>query len=318
MVVSNFQHYTMVKTVAVTGATGFIGSVLVAKLAISGWKVRALTRRHVFSQKNNLTIEWIHGDLDCDDVLHELVSGVEAVIHCAGATKGKSWRDFYQANVIGTRNILRAAANSASCSRFLYISSLAAREPSLSWYAQSKFEAEEQTSNFSEKLAATIYRPAAVYGPGDKAMSPFFKSMRYGILPVPGNSDNRFGLIYVDDLVAAIYCWLEAKRPMKDIYPIDDGTLDGYDYLSIATIAQHVLGKPVRCFQIPASSMYTLANFNLWLARFLHYAPMLTPGKVRELQHPDWTCDISSLRKELVDWYPSNKLEVVLSDLVGI
>ncbi|MXS86197.1 NAD-dependent epimerase/dehydratase family protein [Nitrosomonas sp. HPC101] len=304
----------MVRTVAVTGATGFIGRVLVAKLAASGWRVRALARR-VSSQEDNPFIEWISGDLGCSGALCNLVSGTEAVIHCAGAIRGKSWADFYQTNVIGTSNILQAASDTASCSRFLHISSLAAREPLLSWYARSKFEAEEQVSRFTQ-LASVIYRPAAVYGPGDKAMLPFFQSMRYGILPVPGNPGNRFGLIHVDDLVAAICCWLETDHPMIGTYAIDDGTSGGYDYTSIAMLAQQVLEKPVRCFRIPASSMRMLARLNLWSARLLNYAPMLTPGKVMELEYPDWTCDVSFLRKELVDWYPTIKLQTALPSLV--
>ena len=305
----------MVRTVAVTGATGFIGRILIAKLVESGWKIRALARC-TSSQKDSPFIEWISGDLSCCNALRDLVSGAEAVIHCAGVVKGKSWSDFYQTNVIGTKNILRAASDSISCSRFLHISSLAAREPLLSWYARSKFEAEEQIPRFSGRLASVIYRPAAVYGPGDKAMLPFFRSMRYGILPVPGDPDNRFGLIHVDDLVAAIYYWLETTRPMGGIYAIDDGTSDGYNYTSIAMIAQQALGKPVRCFQIPASSICMLARFNLWLAHLLNYTPMLTPGKVMELQHSDWTCDISFLRKELVGWHPAIKLQTALPSLV--
>jgi len=305
----------MGRTVAVTGATGFIGRTLVAKLVASGWKVRALARR-VPLQKNDPLMEWISGDLSHSDTLHSLVSGAEAVIHCAGAIRGRSWSDFYQTNVIGTRNILRAASSSISCLRFLHISSLAAREPILSWYARSKFEAEEQIPRFSGQLESVIYRPVAVYGLGDKAMLPFFRSMRYGILPVPGDPKNRFGLIHVDDLVAAIHCWLESTCPASGIYTIDDGTAGGYDFSSIAMLAQQVLGRSVRCFQIPVSSMQILANFNLWLAQFLNYSPILTPGKVMELQHPDWTCDVSFLRRSLTDWRPTIKLEEALPSLV--
>jgi len=261
-------------------------------------------------------VEWVYGDLSRDGVLRDLVSGTEAVIHCAGAIRGKSWDDFFQANVIGTKNILRAASDSSSCSRFLFISSLAAREFQLSWYARSKYEAEQLIPEFSGKLASTVFRPAAVYGPGDKAMQPFFRAMGYGILPVPGNAGNRFGLIHVDDVVAAIYGWLEAGRPVSGVYEIDDGTPGGYDYTSIAAIAEQVLNKPVRCFQIPLSGIRVLSCFNLWLARFLNYAPILTPGKVSEFRHPDWTCDISSLKKELAGWSPAIKLQTALPLLV--
>ncbi|MCE7916066.1 NAD(P)-dependent oxidoreductase [Nitrosomonas europaea] len=304
----------MFRTVALTGATGFIGRVLIAKLAASGWKVRALARRVPFRQDLPL-VEWICGDMNCDSVLCDLVSGTEAVIHCAGAIRGKSWDDFSRTNVTGTRNILRAASGAPSCSRFLFISSLAAREPHLSWYARSKFEAEQLIPGFSG-LASTVFRPAAVYGLGDKAMQPFFQAMRYGILPVPGDPGNRFGLIHVDDMVAAIHNWLEAGQPVKGTYEIDDGTSGGYDYTSIAALAEQVLSRPVHCLQIPLGGIRMLARFNLWLAHLLNYAPILTPGKVMEFQHPDWTCDISSLKRELAGWSPVTKLETVLPLLV--
>ena len=303
----------MSKTVALTGATGFIGRVLIAKLVASGWKVRALARQ-ISSEQDSPLVEWIYGDLGCDSALYDLVSDTEAVIHCAGAIRGKSWDDFSRTNVTGTRNILRAASGAASCSRFLFISSLAAREPHLSWYTRSKFEAEKLIPTFSG-LASAIFRPAAVYGLGDKAMQPFFQAMRYGILPVPGDIGNRFGLIHVDDMVAAIHNWLEAGQPVIGTYEIDDGT-GGYDYTSIALLAEQVLGRSVYCCQIPLSAIRMLAHFNLWLAHFLNYAPILTPGKVLELQHPDWTCDISSLKKALLGWSPVTKLETMLPMLV--
>lgn len=301
----------MNKTVALTGATGFIGHVLVARLVASGWKIRALARE-IPSDRAFSEVEWIPGELSCDSALSALVSGAEAVIHCAGAIRGESQDAFFHTNVVGTKNLLQAASGSSSCSRFLYISSLAAREPHLSWYARSKFEAEQLIPEFSGRLATAIFRPAAVYGPGDKAMQPFFQAMRYGVLPVPGNSNNRFGMVHVDDMVAAVHAWLEAKQPVKGTYELDDGTPGGYDYVSIAAIAEQVLGRPVYCFSIPLGAIHTVARFNLWLAHLLNYPPILTPGKVKEFQHPDWTCDISLLEKELAGWSPVTKLQTAL------
>jgi nucleoside-diphosphate-sugar epimerase len=305
----------MVQTVAVTGATGFIGRALLNRLTVSGWGVRALTRR-ASPKMDYSSVKWIPGDLDDTRALRHMVEGAEVVIHCAGAVKGKSWDDFFHTNVIGTKNILQAISEIGSCPKFLYISSLAAREPQLSWYAQSKFEAEQLISKFSERLTAAVFRPAAVYGPGDKAMKPLFRLMRYGVLPALGAPDNRFGLIHVDDLVTAVSCWLDAEHSITGTYEIDDGTPEGYDYVSIAAIAQGVLGKPVRCFRIPCTGIRLFAHCNIWLAHLFNYAPMLTPGKVRELQHPDWTCDISSLKRELSDWHPAIGFHAALPALV--
>jgi len=77
--------------VAVTGATGFIGSILLRSLIEKGWKVRALTRRY---QSGDEAIQWIKGDLDDLAALQALVKGASAVVHCAGQVRGDSLESF--------------------------------------------------------------------------------------------------------------------------------------------------------------------------------------------------------------------------------
>ena len=125
----------MPESVAVTGATGFIGGALVRALIKEGWNVRALTRR---PRPDDESMQWIEGDLDNPDALRNLVKDVSAVVHCAGQVRGKSLEDFVHTNVEGTANLVRASMQQNLPPRFLFISSLAARQPELSWYATSK------------------------------------------------------------------------------------------------------------------------------------------------------------------------------------
>lgn len=305
----------MTRLVAVTGATGFIGQQLLKQLVGKGWKVRALTRQSSVPFSHS-AVEWIVGDLSCIEKLKNLVASADAVIHCAGAVKGNSWNSFLSSNVVGTKHILQAITKTNSCSRLLYISSLAARQPQLSWYAKSKYDAEQLLSMVDDRLAVTIFRPAAVYGPGDKALTPLLQAMRYGVLPVLSPATNRFGLVHVNDLVEAVLCWLDSGPPISGVYEIDDGTPGGYDYAMIASIAEQVLKRKVRHVRIPLKGLSSLAKLNLWLASVLGYAPMLTPGKVQELQYPDWTCDITALQKVLQNWYPEIQLDIALPVLI--
>ena len=112
--------------VAVTGATGFIGHVLLKSLIGKGWKVKALTR---FPQTSDKAVQWIEGDLDNPDALGHLVKDTFAVIHCAGQVRGSSFQEFIHTNVTGTRNLVQASLEQEPPSRFLFISSLAARQP---------------------------------------------------------------------------------------------------------------------------------------------------------------------------------------------
>ncbi len=296
-------------SVAVTGATGFIGQLLVRALIKDGWKVRALTRTPRISDEFT---QWITGDLDDSIALQHLVKDVSAVIHCAGVVRGSSLKEFTHTNVEGTSNLVRASVQQNPPPRFLLISSLAAREPNLSWYANSKHIAEQIVVDNSGGMPWTVFRPTAVYGPGDKEMSPLFRATRYGILPMVGSKISRYSLIHVSDLVSAILCWLVTNSQVQGIYELDDGVQGGYDCNSIASIAQDVWRRPVRCLFIPVSLVLLFANINLCLARILRYAPMLTPGKVREIRHPDWVCDISPLIQVLPSWQPCVRLRDAL------
>ncbi len=304
----------MREPVAVTGATGFIGYRLAHQLASEGWQVKALTRKKKADTES--TIEWIHGDLDNQSALNALTQNVSSIVHCAGSVRGRSFEEFVRTNVTGTKNLLDAATRQNKIPRFLHISSLAAKHPELSWYAESKRLAEHQVIHHSTHLSWTIFRPTAVYGPGDKELKPLFKATRKGILPVVGQLNNRFGLIHVDDLVNAIRLWLNSKTPCNDIFELDDGTPDGYSFETLAELAQEVWKKPVRCIMIPHALIKATALLNLGMAQLFNYSPMLTPGKVKELQYHDWVCDNTSLIRALPGWRPGMRLRETLPSIV--
>ena len=290
--------------VAVTGATGFIGSNLIPGLIAAGYSVRALTRR---TRTNTTNLEWITGTLEEIPALEQLVTGADAVIHCAGRVRGASLNDFLNTNLTGTINLLQVLKNSTAMPRFLLVSSLAAREPQLSWYADSKARAERYLIDNAQSMKWTIFRPTAVYGPGDREMAPLFAATRIGLLPLTGVRSARFGLLYVEDFVEAVICWLKSKDPAQGIYELDDGTPGGYDHDTVKQIASRVWGRPVFSVPVSGALIATVAAVNLRLAQTLGYSPMLTPGKVRELQHTNWVCDTRPLT-EAFGWQPQTRL----------
>lgn len=304
----------MPKLVAVTGATGFIGSVLVQEFIREGWSVRALTRTNRPYLKKE--IQWIHGDLDNLSALDQLVKDATAVIHCAASVRGSSFEDFSQVNIKGTENILSVLPSRKPYPRFLLVSSLAARQPDLSWYARSKYLSEQKLINFSDELQWLILRPTAVYGPGDKELKPLFSAMYRGFLPVVGSINNRVGLLHVSDLVAAILAWLAAENNVNGIFELDDGMPHGYSYQQLANLAEQRWKRPVRCVTIPNGLIRCIACSNLMLSRIFRYSPMLTPGKVNELQHSNWVCDNTPLMQALPVWKPKIRLQDVLTEMV--
>lgn len=291
----------MAGTVALTGTTGFIGTHLVTAFTESGWTVRALVRRPPPFEHPAVT--WVSGDLDDRRALRALVEGADAVVHCAGRVRGSSRDQFERTNAEGTANVVCAASCQRPWPRFLLLSSLAARRPELSWYAASKRRAEEQVVGHADAMPWAILRPTAVYGPGDREMMGLFRAMYRGFLPVPGSRGARVTLLHVTDLTEAVLRWAEAQRPVWGVYEVHDGRPEGYGWRDLTAIAEQAWQRPVRRLPLPGVLLQGAAWANLGLARLLGYDPMLTPGKVRELGHPDWRCDNAPL-SEALGWSP--------------
>ena len=291
-------------TLAVTGATGFIGSVLLKLLASQGFQLRALYRpSSTPSPDQTDSVQWLAGDLEDTDSLRTLVAGVDAIIHCAGTVRGSALEHFNEANVAGVTHLAEVATE-LKVPRFLLISSLAAREPSLSDYAMSKKMGEDALLKYQDNLSCDILRPPAVYGPGDREMRPLLQLINRGLVPVIGAKKGRFSLLYVDDLADAVSCLLRSESAHKSrCFELHDGHPDGYTWLQIAAIAGHLNGKTPYRLTIPRPLLQMIALFNLYLSNLLGYSPMLTPGKVREIFHPNWVCDNTTITRE-VGWRP--------------
>ena len=76
------------KLVALTGATGFIGTALIKQLNLAGWHVRALYRpKSGRLPVNSKNLTWLAGELSDMASLNTLITGADAVIHCAGAVR---------------------------------------------------------------------------------------------------------------------------------------------------------------------------------------------------------------------------------------
>lgn len=304
---------------ALTGATGFVGTKLLLHLTGAGWRVRALYRARSGRIPASLPgVEWLTGDLEDDAALSVLVAGVHAVIHCAGAVRGASRADFDRVNEEGARRVARAAARQPQLPRFLLISSLAARAPELSHYAGSKSRGEYAVKDAAENLRWTVLRPPAVFGPGDRELLPLFRCMAGGFAPLPAGPGRRFSLIYIDDLATAVVRWLAADAGFGQTFELDDGRAGGYDWDSVLEIAGRVLrgGGTVRRVPIPIPLLNLAAHANLATARLLGYAPMLTPGKVREITHADWVCDNNNFMRA-TGWHPAFGLDQGLACTFG-
>ena len=295
----------MIDTIAITGATGFVGAVLTRRLAATGRKIRALIRPTSNHKRPvDIDVKWIEGDLGDSESLRRLVHGADAVVHCAGAVRGATRAQFNRVNVDGTACLVKSAVEQHPTPSFLLISSLAARESHLSPYAASKRAGEKVLVEKSDKLFWTVLRPSAIYGPGDRELMPVFHWMKRGIAPILGSGNGRFSLLYVEDLAEAIVKWLDRKCNPGCIYELHDGQPGGYSWHDVIDTVAHLRqGNSVIAVKIPLVVAKLVSMLNLVTARVIGYAPMLTPGKVRELSHSNWVCDNTALNTA-IGWTP--------------
>lgn len=260
---------------AITGGTGFVGGRLVEVAIAAGHQVLALTRR---PQPERHGVTWAAGALDDPVSLTRLVERADAVIHVAGVVNARDRAAFAAGNIDGTRAIVAAASNK----RFIHVSSLAAREPSLSNYGWSKAEAERVVE--TSDTAWTIIRPPAIYGPGDLDQFDVFRMAKLGIalLPPPG----RLSLIAVDDLAQLLLALAEDGEPGR-MYEVDDGS-DGYTHADYA----RMIGASMERYILPLPLPRPLLALGARIDRRLRGPrAKLTPDRVAYLSHPDWTID---------------------------
>jgi nucleoside-diphosphate-sugar epimerase len=267
--------------IALTGATGFVGRPVCRLLNERGHEVSVLAR-NPDRLENAGASRVVAGDLFNKMALAELVSGADAVLHLAGAIKARGQEGFFAINRDGTVNLVRAAVE-GGVKRFVHVSSLAAREPHLSAYGASKQAAEQAVA--AAEMKALIVRPPVVYGPGDEATLPLLRELMRSVAIIPGNSDQRFSLIHVDDLAVALCDAVESER--TGLVEIDDLS-GGHGWDDLLAITRHVFGTPKNSIFVPFgfASLAGMAA-DVWAAVSGH-AQMVSQGKMRELYHPDW------------------------------
>jgi nucleoside-diphosphate-sugar epimerase len=217
--------------VVVTGASGFIGSALVAHLAARGVDVSRPPR----------------------ELAADVFAGHDAVVHLANvAHTAADAALLRQVNVEGTRRVAELAV-AQGVRRLVYLSSAKAAEPQ-DPYGEAKLAAERQLFEIAarSRLELAVLRPPLVYGPRVKAN---FLALMRAIArgwPLPlASIRNRRSLVYVGNLADAIRGCLEGPALAAQAYAVCDGAPVSTPQLCRTLGA--ALGRPARLFPFPPS-----------------------------------------------------------------
>jgi nucleoside-diphosphate-sugar epimerase len=281
-------------TIALTGATGFVGKAVLDEAVRREEPLRALTRR---TQGPRTHVEWIEGDLANPAALASMCHQADAVIHVAGLTNTPDPGQFEEANVGGTARLI-AAAKQAQAKRFIFVSSLSAREPDLSAYGASKAKAEKLVE--ASGLDWTIVRPPGVYGPHDIDYFEMFRSAKFGFIPLPPGGASS--MIHVEDLARLLLDLVDASPALvrRRIFEPDDGREGGWSHKEMAKAIGNAVGRPIFAPHFPKSVLEGAAKLDRMLRGD---KARLTADRVGYMTHPNWVARSSKKVPEAV-WSP--------------
>lgn len=215
----------MPEKILVTGGSGFLGTAICRLLKQKGYEVVSFSRK-TYEHLSKIGVTCFQGDISSPVDLEKAMRGCEGVIHTAA--KVGTWgpkKDYYDINVQGTENVIKAAQKQR-VRRLVYTSSpsvvfagtdicganesLPYAKSYLAYYPQSKMIAEKRVldSHGELYLATTALRPHLIWGPGDPHFLPRLKE-KIKTLKKVGDLKNKVDAIYIDNAAEAHVLALE-------------------------------------------------------------------------------------------------------------
>ena len=303
------------KTVLVTGATGFLGKYVIEELVEHGYRVRAFGRNSKVGRSlENSSVSFFQGDLTTADDVLEACKGMNLVVH-AGAlsTVWGPWEDFYQANVLGTKYVLEACRQTG-IQRLVYISSPsiyaapkdqlaikesdAPEENNLNNYIRSKLASEKLFKDYPD-VPIIILRPRGLFGIGDTSILPRVINLSQKIgIPLIGDGRQLMDMTCVENVALAIRLAIEAPEAKGEVYNITNGEPRAFRDLLEESLTG--LDYPIKYRKIPAFLLSVIATSLEFLYKTLNLKgePALTRYTYYLLRYSQ-TLDISKAEKEL-------------------
>ncbi len=208
------------KKILVSGGGGFVGGAIVRALVRKGYGVVAAGRNN-YPDLEAIGVSCLRGDLSDKDFTMEICSGIDTVFHVAAKAGiwGK-WREYYNTNIVGTRNIVDSC-RAHRVRNLVYTStpsvvfnnrdiicgdeSLPYPQRYLCHYSRSKVAAEKYVlANNNTTLRSCAVRPHLIWGPGDPHLVPrLIEKGRRNELKIIGSGENLVDISYIDNVVHA-------------------------------------------------------------------------------------------------------------------
>lgn len=259
--------------IAVTGASGYVGSHITRRLAQEGYAVKALVHNRQRAEKearlSGLPIEWVEADVTRPETLQNALKDVDAVIHTVAIAIEKGDRTYEKINFEGTVKLIEAAKKNG-IQRFINISQLGADAKLPYRFLASKGKAQDYVA--ASGLDWTAFRPSVIWGPEDEFANTFARLIPLTplIFPIVGDQNSKFQPIWVEDLVTACIKSLNDPTTSQAIYE-----LGGPEILTLEEIERRTLqaiGAKRKMIHFPLS----ILRIAVWIMEKLLPNPPVT------------------------------------------
>lgn len=321
------MHSRNNKTIAITGATGFLGSHLMRSLSSDGYRIISFGRVEKPPAEIYKYSEYIPWDITMR--IAEIKKFSEVFIHTASYVK--FWGDrqeIYDANVVGTINAIDTAKK-MHAKTFIYISSASVYDPFsdkinatesahyakryLNYYAETKVQAEKAVLNAKCFDSIIILRPHVIYGPGDRTIVPnIIKHIRHGRFILPGSGKSKYSVTHVGNIIDSVRLIINNAPTGKHVFNITD-----VEQLSAKEFISKVLNlydKKIKITEVPFLVGIIVAAIAELPSKIKvsKNEPIVTKDLVLQLRHES-TMSIDNAMA-VIGYRPRYRLEEGLSD----
>ncbi len=207
-------------TVAVVGATGFVGTSVVPQLAGAGHRVVAISRNGIRRSEWPASVAARSGDVVTGRGLGAALEGVDVVVHLVAIPRETRGRTFEDVNVRGTERVVEAS-RAAGVRRIVHVSAMGVTDDPKLAYLSSKWRGEQAVRESG--LEWVVLRPSLLFGPGDGFFNLVKVTLRWwspGIVAIPGKGDARFQPLAVDEVAIAIERSVSDPERAGSVYEI--------------------------------------------------------------------------------------------------
>jgi nucleoside-diphosphate-sugar epimerase len=294
--------------VALTGATGFVGSHLAEALLAAGHDVSCLVRTPARAEDLRARgARPVAGSLEDEAALRALVEGADVLHHVAGVIAARTPEEFERVNRAGTFAVARLARE-AGVRRLVLVSSLAVSGPTVPGrpleeadrdqpvtpYGRSKQAGEEAVR--ASGVPFTIVRPPAVYGPRDRELLRVFRLAKSPLVPLLGDGTQELSFVHAADLAHALMAAGESEKTLGRTYHAAHPEV--VTQKAFVEGVGRALDRSIRTVPVPAALVRGALWTTGWVARAAGRATVLSSDKANELLAPAWTCSSEALARD--------------------